>query len=77
MNRGWLGQAIVILIIVGQEPTVLAVGAGGGYLDIFSLTNHTSFLSPFYWKTALYRLKYCLNGVLIQNNEPINHEYRQ
>ena len=27
----------VIWIIVGQGPTALAVGAGGGCLDIFSL----------------------------------------
>ena len=31
---------------VGQEPTALAVGAGGGCLDIFSLVYHFSFLSP-------------------------------
>ena len=29
-------------IIVGQGPTVLAVGAGGGCLDIFSLVYHFS-----------------------------------
>ena len=33
-------------IIVGQGPTVLAVGAGGVCLDIFSLIYHLSFLSP-------------------------------
>ena len=31
---------------VGQRPIVLAVGAGGGCLDIFSLSYHFSFLSP-------------------------------
>ena len=31
-------------IIVGQGPIVLAVGAGGGCLDIFSLIYHFSFL---------------------------------
>ena len=30
----------LIWIIVGQGPTVLAVGAGGGCLDIFSLVYH-------------------------------------
>ena len=46
--RGWSGGAIVlgklpvpgrptILITVGQGPTALAVGAGGGCLDIFIL----------------------------------------
>ena len=37
---------------VGQGPIALAVGAGGGCLDIFSLVYHLSFLSPFLWKTA-------------------------
>ena len=46
--RGWSGGAKVlgklpvpgrptIWMIVGQGPTVLAVGAGGGCLDIFTL----------------------------------------
>ena len=42
-----------ILIIVGQGSTALAVGAGGGWLDIFTLI--CSFR---------YRLKYCLKGPL-------------
>ena len=33
-----------------------------GCLDIFSLALHASFLSPSLWKTAEYRLKYCLKG---------------
>ena len=47
-NPGWLGGAMVlgklpvlgrptIWITVGQGPTALAVGAGGGCLDIFTL----------------------------------------
>ena len=48
----------------GQGPTALAVGAGGGCLDIFSLVYHFSFLSPALWETARYRLKYCLKGSL-------------
>ena len=35
-----------ILITVGQGPTALAVGAGGGCLDIFSLIYPFSSLSP-------------------------------
>ena len=35
-----------IWIIAGQGPTALAVGAGGGCLDIFSLVYHFSFLLP-------------------------------
>ena len=54
---GWLGGAMVLgklpvpgrltfWIRVGQGPTVLFVGMGGGALDIFSLLYHFSFLSP-------------------------------
>ena len=61
-------------IIVGQGPIVLAVGAGGGCLDIFSLIYHFSFLSPSLWETARYRLKYCLKGPLSlkTTNQPTN-----
>ena len=54
----------MIWIIVGQEPTELAVGAGGGCLDIFILIYPFSPLSPSLWETARYRLKYCLKGLL-------------
>ena len=53
-----------ILIIVGQGPIALAVGAGGGCSDIFSLSYNPSFHSPSLWETARYRLKYCLKGPL-------------
>ena len=53
-----------IWITVGQGPTALALGAGGGCLDIFTLVCHFSFLSPSLWETARYRLKYCLKGPL-------------
>ena len=46
---------------------MLAVGAGGGGLDIFSLDYHFSFLSPCLWETARYRLKYCLKWPLSPN----------
>ena len=62
-----------IWIIVGQGPTALAVGAGGGCLDIFSLVFHFSFLSPSLWETARYRLKYCLRGPL-SPKQPTNPE---
>ena len=72
-NPGWSGGARVlgklpvpgrttIWIIVGQGPIALAVGAGGGRLDIFTLL--CSPLSPSFWETARYRLKYCLKGPL-------------
>ena len=53
-----------ILMSVGQGPTALAVGAGGGCLDIFTLIYPFSPLSPSLWETARYRLKYCLKGPL-------------
>ena len=53
-----------IWMIVGQGPIVLAVGAGGGCLDIFTLVYPFFPLSPFLWETARYRLKYCLKGPL-------------
>ena len=51
-------------ISVGQGPTALAVDAGGGCLDIFTLIYPFSTLSPSLWETARYRLKYCLKGPL-------------
>ena len=53
-----------IWITVGQGPTALAVGAGGGCLKIFTLIYPFSPLSPSLWETARYRLKYCLKGPL-------------
>ena len=61
-----------ILITVVQEPTALAVGEGGGCLDIFTPIYPFSLLSPSLWETARYRLKYCLKGPLNpkQQNQP-------
>ena len=53
-----------ISIAVEQGPIALAVGAGGGCLDIFTLIYPFSSLSPSLWETARYRLKYCLKGPL-------------
>ena len=53
-----------IWMIVGQGSTALAVGAGGGCLDIFNLIYAFSPLSPSLWEAARYRLKYCLKGPL-------------
>ena len=43
-----------IWITVGQAPTLLAVGAGGDCMDIFTLIYQYPFfpLSPSLWKTA-------------------------
>ena len=37
---------LLIWVIVGQGPVALAVGAGGGCLDIFSLVYHFSVFLP-------------------------------
>ena len=81
-DGGWSGCAMVlgklpvpgrptIWITVGQGPTALTVGAGGGCLDIFTLLYPFSPLSPSLWETARYRLKYCLKGSLNQK-QPTN-----
>ena len=59
-------------ITVGQGPTALAVGAGGGCLDIFTLIYPFFPLSPPLWETARYRLTYCLKGPL--NPKPTNQK---
>ena len=73
--KGWSGGAMVlgnppvpgrptIWMIVGQGPIALAVGAGGGCLDIFSL-HYLSFpITPSLLETVRYRLKYCLKRPL-------------
>ena len=49
VRRCWVNfqcrGVLLIWIIEGQGPIALAVGAGGGYLDIFSLVYLFSFLS--------------------------------
>ena len=55
---------ITIWIKEGQGPIALAVGAGGGCLDIFTLIYPFFPLSPSIWETARYRLKFCLKGPL-------------
>ena len=65
-----------LLMIVGQGPTALVVGAGGGCLDIFTLIYPFSPLSPSLWETARYRLKYCLKGPL-NPGQPTNNPWRK
>ena len=66
-SGGWSGGAMVlgklpvpghptIWITVGQGPTALAVGAGGGYLDIFTLIYPFFPLSPTLLEMAQCRL---------------------
>ena len=53
-----------IWMTIGQGSIVLAVGAGGVCLDIFTLVYPFSPLSASLWETARYKLKYCLKGPL-------------
>ena len=85
LSEGWSGGAMVlgklpvpgrptIWMLVGQGLIALAVGAGGGCLDIFTLLYSVSPFSPSLWETARYRLKYCLKGPLNPKqptNQPI------
>ena len=65
---------LLVWIRVGQGPTALAVGAGGGCLYIFTFIYPFSSLSPSLWETTRYRLKYCLKGSLRPKttNQPTN-----
>ena len=84
---GWSGGAMVlgklpvpgrptVWMIVGQGPIALAVGAGGGCLDVFTLLYPFSPLSPSLWETVRYRLKYCLKGPL-NPKQPTNQSFRE
>ena len=79
MRRCWVNfqcrGVLLIWTIVGQGPIALAVGAGGGCLDIFSLVYLFSFFLRL-WETARYRLKYCLKGPLNQK-QPTNQSVSQ
>ena len=55
---------LLVWIGVGQGPTALAVGAGGGCVDIFTLIYSFSSFYPSLWETTRCRLKYCLKGSL-------------
>ena len=80
MRRRWLNfqsrGVLLIWITVGQGPTALAAGAGGGCLDIFTLVYHFSFLSSPLWETARYRLKNCLKGPLSPTQSTNQSEYK-
>ena len=74
MRWSWVNfqcRGVLQLDDIGQGPIALAVGAGGGCLDIFALLYPFSPLSPSLWETARYRLKYCLKGPF-SSNQPTN-----
>ena len=83
--KGWSGGAMVlgklpvpgrptIWITVRQGPTALAVGVGG-VVWTFSLSSILPLL--FLWKTARYRLKYCLKGPLNPNQPTKKNQFLQ
>ena len=65
-----------IWMTVRQGPTALAISAGGGCLDNFTIINPFSPLSPSLWETTRYRLKYCLKGPL-NPKQPTNQLIRR
>ena len=74
------GPVLLIWIIVGQGPTVLAVGAGEGCLTIIFSRLSSPLFSPSLWETTLCRLKYCLKGTLNPQQptkQPTNHLLEQ
>ena len=62
-----------IWITVGQGPTALVEGAGGGCLEIFTLIYPLLFSFSLSLETARYRLKYCLKGPL-NPKQPTNQQ---
>ena len=67
-----------IWITVGQGPTALAVGAGGGCLDVFTLIYPFCPLSPSLFETAQYSLKYCLISFKIRPQfKELPHQEKQ
>ena len=67
-------QPLLIWVRVGQGPTALAVGAGGGCLDIFFLSSIISlFCLPLSGRRPD-RLKNCLKGPL-SPKQPTNQPY--
>ena len=72
VRRYWVNfqcrGVLLIWITVGQGPTELAVGAGGGCLDIFTLVYHFSFLSPSLWETEI------LSQKTVKPKKPTNQQ---
>ena len=66
-----------IWMIVGQGPIALAIGVGGGCLNIFTLLSLFSPLSPSLWETARYRLKYHLKGPLNPKTTNQPNQYKK
>ena len=65
-----------ILITEGQRLNALAVGAGGGCFDIFTLIYPFAPLSFSVWQTARYRLTYCRKGPLNPKQPTKNPGFR-
>ena len=74
MRWSWINLQVrgvlLVWIRVGQGPTALAVGAGGGCLDIFTLIYPFSFLSPSLWETEILSQRV----IKPKNNQPTNQQ---
>ena len=57
-------------ITVGQGPTALAAGAGGGYLDIFLSSIISFFFLPLSWRRPDIDCNTVSKGSYTQNNQP-------
>ena len=66
------GGVLLIWIRVGQGPSVLAVGAGGGCLDIFSLVYYFSFFLSLSGRRPDIDCSTVSKGREAQNNQPTN-----
>ena len=81
VRRTWVNvnfqyrSVLLIWIIVGQEPTVLAVGAGGGCLGIFLSSVISLFFLPLSGSRLDIHLKYCLKGSF-NPTQPTNFKRR-
>ena len=66
VRRCWVNfqcrSVLLIWILVGQGPTVLAVGVGGVVWTFFSRLSFLSSFSLSLWETARYRLKTVSKG---------------
>ena len=84
-SQGWSGGAMVLgKLSMPGRPTYLDNSMVRAYCACsrcgwvlfghFSLVYHFSFLTPFFWEMARYRLKYCLKGPKT-TNQPTNQPY--
>ena len=76
VRRRWVAfqcrGVLQIWIVVGKGPIAIAVGAGGGCLDICSLIYLFPFLSPSLGDGPIYTETLSQRAVKPKNNQPTN-----